>query len=38
VQPLHEIGFEMEILAIDGDVDGINEHHVVETHLENLGK
>jgi hypothetical protein len=34
---LHETGFEMEILAINGDVDGVDEH-VVEAHLENLQK
>jgi hypothetical protein len=38
VQPLHEIGSKMEILATDGDVDGVDEHHVVETRLKNLWK
>ncbi len=32
MQPLHEGWLEMEIL----DVDGINEPHVIEMHLENL--
>jgi hypothetical protein len=38
VQPLHETRSEVEILATNGDVDGVDEHHVVETHLENLWK
>jgi hypothetical protein len=38
VQPLHKTGFEMEIPFVDGDVDGVDEQHVVETHLENLLK
>jgi len=29
VQSLHEIRFEMEIPTIDG----VDEHHVIETHL-----
>jgi hypothetical protein len=38
MQPLHEDGLEMEILDVDGDFDGINEHYVIEMHLENLQK
>jgi hypothetical protein len=38
VQPLHETRSEMEIPAVDGDVDGVDEQHVVEAHLENLLK
>jgi hypothetical protein len=36
VQNLHKTRFEMEILV--DDVDGIDEQHVGETHLENLWK
>jgi len=28
----------MEIPATNGDVDGVDEQHVVEAHLENLQK
>jgi hypothetical protein len=35
VQPPHEHGLEMEILNVDGDFDGVDEH-VIEMHLENL--
>jgi hypothetical protein len=35
VQPPHERGLEMEILNVDGDFDGVDEH-VIEVHLENL--
>jgi hypothetical protein len=38
VQPLHETGSEVEIPTTNGDVDGVDEHHIVETHLENLWK
>ncbi len=37
VQPLHKTGFEMEILVVDGDVDGVDKQNV-EAHLENLLK
>jgi hypothetical protein len=28
----------MEIPDVDGDFDGVNEHYVIEMHLENLQK
>ncbi len=38
VQTLHKIRSKMEIPTDDDDVDGVDEQHVVETHLENLWK
>jgi len=33
---MHEGGLEMGIPNVDGDVDGVDEQHVIEAHLENL--
>jgi hypothetical protein len=38
VQTLHETRSKMEIPIDDNDVDGVDEQHVVEAHLENLWK
>ncbi len=38
VQTLHETRSKMEIPIVDDDVDGVDEQHVVKTHLENLWK
>lgn len=38
VQTLHKNRFEMEIPIDDNDVNGVDEQHVVEAHLENLWK
>jgi hypothetical protein len=33
---MHESGLEMGIPNVDSGVDGVDEQHVIEVHLENL--